>query len=206
MGKSARILGAEMGLSAQEMNGLLKQHGYLDGPPGGYSLTEKGAQYGLEEDHHRGPGGYSWYNRDWTTRTWDESVLEALKHDMEAAPTVADEAEDGAVDAALDDSAADNFGYVPYSSPRTEGDEDDVSVAAWALAAALVAVGALAANPSVQRWCKETAVPGAKKAWRGAMNRIGRSQPHSEPQPPHTEADSAPEQCTTPGTRPPGGR
>ena len=85
MGKSARLLGYEVGKSPREMNVLLKAHGYLYGEPGAYGLTEKGKQFGQEEDHHRGTGGYSTYNRDWTTTTWDESVLDALTGDMDAA-------------------------------------------------------------------------------------------------------------------------
>ena len=65
MNKSARVLGQEIGLTAQEMNQLLKAEGMLEGEPGAYSPTEKGKKYVNETDYHRGPGGYSWYNRDW---------------------------------------------------------------------------------------------------------------------------------------------
>jgi len=56
------------------MNVILKELGYVEGDPGAYGVTEKGAKYAFEKDHHRGPGGYSWYNRDWTTRTWDNGT------------------------------------------------------------------------------------------------------------------------------------
>ena len=78
MGKSARILGEDLGLNSQEMNQLLKDQGFLEGDPGAYVVTEKGAQFAKETDFHRGPGGYSWYNRDWTQRTWDESIKDVL--------------------------------------------------------------------------------------------------------------------------------
>lgn len=78
MRMSARILGSAFGLTGQEMNVLLKQAGYLDGEPGAYSVTAKGEKYAEEKDEHRGPGGYGWYNRDWTTRTWDESIANEL--------------------------------------------------------------------------------------------------------------------------------
>ena len=61
MRKSARILGEDYGLTAKEMNFLLKDEGYLEGAPGNYSVTEKGNAYAKEEDHHRGTGGYARY-------------------------------------------------------------------------------------------------------------------------------------------------
>ena len=85
MGKSARTLGREFGKTAQEMNLLLKEHGYLGGEPGAYDLTEKGARYGQEQDHHRGTGGYAHYNRYWTTRTWNDETAASLAADIEAA-------------------------------------------------------------------------------------------------------------------------
>lgn len=72
--RSARILGQEHGLTAAEMNFLLKLEGFLEGEPGAYRLTPKGARYASEQDHHRGTGGYSQYNRYWETRTWDPRV------------------------------------------------------------------------------------------------------------------------------------
>ncbi|MDR0913804.1 MAG: hypothetical protein LBM65_01350 [Oscillospiraceae bacterium] len=78
MGKSSRILGNEYGLSAQEMNYILKKEGFLSGEPGDYSVTEKGAEFANERDFHRGTGGYSHYNRYWTTRSWDDSIESEL--------------------------------------------------------------------------------------------------------------------------------
>lgn len=78
MRKSARILGQDIGLNAQEMNYLLKEEGFLDGEAGNYTVTEKGAPFAEEQDHHRGTGGYAYYNRHWTTRSWDESISNAL--------------------------------------------------------------------------------------------------------------------------------
>jgi len=66
MRKSARILGQEYGLTAQEMNFVLKEEGFLDGEPGNYTVSEKGKKYSEEQDHHRGTGGYAYYNRNWT--------------------------------------------------------------------------------------------------------------------------------------------
>ena len=76
--RSARIMGHDYGLTATEMNFLLKEEGILDGGPGMWTVREKGKQYADEQDHHRGTGGYSWYNRDWETRTWNPSITDEL--------------------------------------------------------------------------------------------------------------------------------
>lgn len=81
---SARILGKDYGLTAEEMNRVLHKLGFLEGKPGDYSLTEKALQYGAEKNWHRGNGGYSQYNRYWTTRTFDDSIKKVLDSDISA--------------------------------------------------------------------------------------------------------------------------
>jgi hypothetical protein len=78
MRKSARILGQDYCLTAQEMNFVLKEEGYLDGEPGNYTVTEKGEKYAEERDYHRGTGGYAHYNRNWSTRTWSDEIQNEL--------------------------------------------------------------------------------------------------------------------------------
>lgn len=75
---SARILGQDYGLTAAEMNKVLVKLGFLEGTPGNYSLTEKALQYAVEQDFHRGTGGYACYNKYWTTRTFDDSIKKIL--------------------------------------------------------------------------------------------------------------------------------
>lgn len=75
---SARVLGKDYGLTAEEMNRILVKQGFLQGVPGDYSVTQKGLQYAVEKNFHRGTGGYSRYNCYWTTRTFDDSIKEAL--------------------------------------------------------------------------------------------------------------------------------
>lgn len=75
---SARILGNEYGLTAEEMNCVLKKLGFLSGEAGDYYLTEKGMEYAKEHEHNSGCGGYSIYNRYWTTRTYDDSIMDVL--------------------------------------------------------------------------------------------------------------------------------
>lgn len=88
---SARILGQDYGLTAEEMNRVLVKLEYLKGAPGDYSLTEKAIPYALEKNFHRGTGGYSCYNRYWTTRTFDDSIKEALDISTELIIEVRDE-------------------------------------------------------------------------------------------------------------------
>ncbi len=88
---SARILGHEYGLTAEEMNRVLLKLGFLDGTPGDYSLTEKALPYAVEKNFHRGTGGYSFYNRYWTTRTFDDSIKEVLDVSSELIREVRDE-------------------------------------------------------------------------------------------------------------------
>lgn len=88
---SARILGYDYGLTAEEMNRVLWKQGFLQGTPGDYSLTEKALPYAVEKDFHRGNGGYACYNRYWTTRTFDYSIKEELDVSDELINEVRDE-------------------------------------------------------------------------------------------------------------------
>ncbi|SHJ74174.1 hypothetical protein [Parasporobacterium paucivorans] len=78
---SARMLGERFGLTGQEMNYALKEAGFLSGNPGDYTITEKAKAFVVENDFHRGNGGYSMYNRYWTTRKWDEKIVDELNLD-----------------------------------------------------------------------------------------------------------------------------
>lgn len=75
---SATILGKDYGVNGEEMNRILVKQGFLTGQPGNYSVTEKALEYAIEKDFHKGTGGYSQYNRYWTTRTFDDSIKKAL--------------------------------------------------------------------------------------------------------------------------------
>lgn len=75
---SARVLGQDYGLTAEEMNRVLVKRGILQGTPGNYRATQEGLKYVVEKDFHRGTGGYSCYNRYWTERTFDDSIKDVL--------------------------------------------------------------------------------------------------------------------------------
>lgn len=88
---SARILGRDYGVTAEEMNRILFKQGFLSGEPGDYGLTEKVLPYAVSKNFHRGTAGYSCYNRDWTTRTYDDSIKQALNVTADVIKEVRDE-------------------------------------------------------------------------------------------------------------------
>ena len=76
--QSARIMGGEHGLTATEMNFLLKEEGFLDGEPNAWIVTEKGRQFANGQSFHRGTGGYAQFNKYWDQLSWDPSVMEDI--------------------------------------------------------------------------------------------------------------------------------
>ena len=67
---SAKRLGERCGLTAEEMNILLKEEGFLSGEPGNYYPTEKGKLFVVEKGDDNGYGGYAF--RGWNWFEWDE--------------------------------------------------------------------------------------------------------------------------------------
>lgn len=157
MGKSARVLGREFGKSAQEINVLLKEHGYLDGAPGAYGLTDKGERYAEEQYHSRGTGGYAHYNRHWETRTWSDETVAALKADMRSKP------EGPEVEASPADL---ELGVFMDCNPVGYGSsEDDDPQHTWKeLAIGGAIVGALLIAPHVKPFWTDRLKSAAKKA------------------------------------------
>lgn len=159
MGKSARLLGAEIGRSAREMNALLKGYGYLDGEPNAYGVTEKGKQYAAEKHESRGTGGYSFYNAAWDLRTWDDDLLDALRADMQAGPPADPEPVEIPVQDVVTDSDEETVLEPAGGSSRAE---PEVSPVAVAIVVAVV-VGYVVVAPRVKPWLNDTVIPGAVK-------------------------------------------
>lgn len=164
MGKSATVLGKELGLTGQEMNQLLKREGFLEGEPGAYSLTPKGEEFAEQHDFHRGPGGYSWYNRDWTTTTWDESVLDNMNlstKNLQAAIDAAAEARRAAKEAR--EAAMESSDDEEENSLADNNDNDTLEKAAIAAGVVLIVAGTAyvikKAAPHVKRWWVVKAKP-----------------------------------------------
>lgn len=73
---SAKRLGEKIFLTAEEMNTLLKESGYLKGEPGNYSPTEKAMEYVSEKSWDNGYGGYAL--RGYSYNVWNEKILDKL--------------------------------------------------------------------------------------------------------------------------------
>jgi hypothetical protein len=73
---SARDIGKQIGATDVEVNFLLKDQGFLHGGPGAYGLTPKGMEFGIQQSHDNGYGGYAY--RQWETTHFAPSVIEAL--------------------------------------------------------------------------------------------------------------------------------
>ena len=76
MSLSARRIGQLIGLTAEQVNYLLKREGFLEGEPDNYSPTEKGKAYSILKSKDNGYGGYA--ARGWEWLEWDESILPLL--------------------------------------------------------------------------------------------------------------------------------
>ncbi|MEU8045677.1 hypothetical protein AB0B71_16235 [Micromonospora echinofusca] len=165
MSKSATVLGQLYGVTGQVMNVILKELGYLEGDPGAYRITEKGAKYAFERDHHRGTGGYGWYNRDWTTRTWGDGIVDEL-HVTDDLKNKAQEVV-SAARRRLAETVADDIGTgagaVAEDSLNATGNGRRVAVvAAGAAILAGSAYGIYKAAPHAKKLLDEKIVPGLK--------------------------------------------
>ncbi|WP_426990751.1 hypothetical protein [Pseudarthrobacter sp. Y6] len=75
-GLSARGIGKQIGATAVEVNYLLKDQGFLYGEPGAYGLTPKGKEFGVQQVHDNGYGGFA--HRFWETTHFTPSITEVL--------------------------------------------------------------------------------------------------------------------------------
>lgn len=180
MKKSARILGQDYGLTAQEMNYILEKKGFLEGKPSDYSVTEKGRSFAEEQDFHRGTGGYAQYNRYWTTRSWDESLTDELdiNNDLkrEARSAIAEskrqqwdeiKAARAEADALFlasqqsDDSDSDDDAV--YDPSSSDDDSDAVGIALIIGGLIAIGYGVYKATPVVINWLKTRVSPKIKE-------------------------------------------
>ena len=67
-----------MGLDAREVNRRLASHGYLEGKPGHYLITEKGRRRGEVHAFDNGYGGFAY--RQWDYVVWDEDLADELRN------------------------------------------------------------------------------------------------------------------------------
>lgn len=175
MSKSSRLLGQEVGLTSQEMNYVLKKEGYLDGEPSDYIVTEKGESFAHEKDNSRGTGGYSQYNRSWTTRSWDESIVDELhitdELRTEARDAVAAQRRQKWEEIKTARAETDVIFQEKYNpidiNDDDDDDDDETNKEAWGALKILLLLGGLfalgvgvyKAAPHVTKWLKSKAAP-----------------------------------------------
>lgn len=73
---SARRIGKQTGKTAQEINKLLKEHGFMEGEPGFYKPTAKGEPFCVEKFDGNGYGGFA--ARSWSWLEWSKDVIPQL--------------------------------------------------------------------------------------------------------------------------------
>lgn len=196
MGKSATILGRDLHLTGEEMNELLKRNGLLEGDPGQYEVTEAGKPYATERYEHRGTGGYACYNRDWTVRTWDDSVLDTMDTSPEMIQEVRDSvserrrirrmatiAEDSGDDfCANEDSGMEEYGPADYVDP--------IAVAKGTVVVGAI-IGIALVAPHIKRLLREKVKPACERVWCKVTKK-----PYEEPDT-KTELDGRTVNCPT---------
>jgi hypothetical protein len=74
---SATELGNKLGLTAQEVNCLLRDEGFLEGKPGNWKITEKGEQYSEKYSWSNGYGG--WCARGYSMPLWDSNIMHEIQ-------------------------------------------------------------------------------------------------------------------------------
>jgi hypothetical protein len=158
MQKSARVLGQEYGLTAAEMNFLLREEGYLEGSPGMYGVTDKGIQFADEQFHKRGTGGYAQYNPTWETRTWDEKITSELDLSSERKQELRD-----AIRAAKQAALASTGSAAVAESVSDHGSDDSevdwLSIAVGVVLTAVTIYGIKKVAPHLKALWKDKAAP-----------------------------------------------
>lgn len=174
--------------TAREFNALLLEHGFLEGTPGNYAVTEKGAPFAHYKDEFRGNPRSLSYSAQWSTRSWDDDIISVLEREM------ADPHFVGASDAAAlsgapapDVAAASNFVPGDVHAVAGDGGRRTRLLVAGAVVGVVASV-VVARNPRAQRWVRGTAQPGAKKLWRRATRRDRACDPTADN---HVHEDSS---------------
>lgn len=201
MRKSARYLGRDVGLNAEEMNVWLKEEGYLEGEPGDYRVTEKGRPYATQRHWETGSPNHAGY----VSTSWKEEILNEIgplspERRRELSDSVAaNRAEkkrqreewEASLAANGDDSLDDG-----HRDGNDASDSNGGKVAAAAItviAVSFLAVkGAQAAKPHVEKWWRETARPKIVKTKKNVMAKFkGVSDEQGEEADPKTTEKTA---------------
>lgn len=152
---------------------------YLEGTPGNYSVTAKGEPFAHYKDEFRGNPRSLAYSAQWSTRSWDDGILEELARDMAAGPPVGASCTGILSGAVAETAAASDVGSGYVHNNEVDGGP---RVRFWvAVGVVTVAAGVVAArSPRVNRWVRGTAQPRAGKLWRRATGRERVSDPTAD--------------------------
>lgn len=189
-GESASDLARFFGVAVQEMNRLLKEQGFLYGKPGAYGLTPKGKEFGIHTDHHRGPGGYTSMNRDWTTTHFNPDIKKVLEVTPEKIARVREGLAADRLAASIARKAASGQADAAFLASRSKVEVDAAGVdprkvLIVAAGAAIVVGGVLIREygPDLRHKWNETAAP--------ALSRLKKRITRTASDEPDPEADSS---------------
>lgn len=201
MRKSARYLGRDVGLNAEEVNVWLKEEGYLEGEPGDYRVTEKGRPYATQGHWETGSPNHAGY----VSTSWKEEILNEIgplspERRRELSDSVAaNRAEKKRQREEWEASLAANGDDSLDDGQRDGNDASDsnggkvAAAAITVIAVSFLAVkGAQAAKPHVEKWWRETARPKIVKTKKNVMAKFkGVSDEQGEEADPKTTEKTA---------------
>lgn len=201
MRKSARYLGRDVGLNAEEVNVWLKEEGYLEGEPGDYRVTEKGRPYATQRHWETGRPNHAGY----VSTSWKEEILNEIgplspERRRELSDSVAaNRAEKKRQREEWEASLAANGDDSLDDGQRDGNDASDsnggkvAAAAITVIAVSFLAVkGAQAAKPHVEKWWRETARPKIVKTKKNVMAKFkGVSDEQGEEADPKTTEKTA---------------
>lgn len=201
MRKSARYLGRDVGLNAEEVNVWLKEEGYLEGEPGDYRVTEKGRPYATQRHWEPGSPNHAGY----VSTSWKEEILNEIgplspERRRELSDSVAaNRAEKKRQREEWEASLAANGDDSLDDGQRDGNDASDsnggkvAAAAITVIAVSFLAVkGAQAAKPHVEKWWRETARPKIVKTKKNVMAKFkGVSDEQGEEADPKTTEKTA---------------
>lgn len=201
MRKSARYLGRDVGLNAEEMSVWLKEEGYLEGEPGDYRVTEKGRPYATQRHWETGSPNHAGY----VSTSWKEEILNEIgplspERRRELSDSVAaNRAEKKRQREEWEASLAANGDDSLDDGQRDGNDASDsnggkvAAAAITVIAVSFLAVkGAQAAKPHVEKWWRETARPKIVKTKKNVMAKFkGVSDEQGEEADPKTTEKTA---------------
>lgn len=181
MRKSARYLGRDVGLNAEEMNVWLKEEGYLEGEPGDYRVTEKGHPYATQRHWETGSPNHAGY----VVTSWEEEILDEMgplspERRRELSDSVAaNRAEkkrqrkewEASLAANGDDSLDDGHRAGNDTFDSSGGKAGAAAIAVIAVGY-LVAKGAQTAKPHVEKWWREIARPKIVETKKNVMDKF----------------------------------